>query len=807
VGNLFRLFTHGKGLILAGMMLVTALAFGQSGMLSGVVQDEQGEPLMGASVSIGGTTPPQISDQSGRFSFSNLRLGNHILKVTHVGYKEYAETVQLERQHTDIVVRLAAQSTLLDDVTITGKTETQQVREQAIRAVVVDTRAVAEQPATLAELMNRSPGIRIRQSGGLGNAMDVSINGFQGSAVQYFRDGIPLEYLGGGYGINNIPLQLLERTEIYKGVIPVSIGGDALGGAVNLVTARRSGTELTASYEIASFNTHIGNLSFYHADKKDRTFVGFDAFYNYADNDYKADVEVVNENANLVPATVSLFHNGYRHFFGEAYFGLKNMPWADEIKLSIAGYGILRESQHPALMTNPYGAVTLRNRGVVPSVRYKKSLLDDKLSLDQFVSYSMVTRNRTDTIRGTYDWYGNFTPRTGNGIGESPNPSLSDIDFTSAISRSNIAYRINDTHRLEANVVFNYSRRIGSDPYGFRFAGTDIDVLSKESIYQKTIAGLSWESSWLDDKLTNQLIGKYFHYKSRGINAFLANDTDLSRYTTITNDNWGVGNAIKYEIDKHSFIRASAELTNRLPREEELFGDNDTRAPNFNLQPERSLNVNLGYRYTATRYAVEIGTFYRKTRGMILLIPFMPPFSQYQNLDSIRGFGFDIDVSYHVFKNTALSGNMTWQDNRMVDIGTPLYKWITGTRLRNTPFFFANLGLAGKYSSVFHKNDLLKPYFHYNFIREFYLNHIPRDQEPQGFLGIFGKSGVNIKDLVPNQNLISAGFNYSFPSSNIVVGAEVKNLTNARLYDYFKVQRPGRSIHVKINYYIKSIKS
>ncbi|WP_374741607.1 TonB-dependent receptor domain-containing protein [Parapedobacter sp. 2B3] len=787
-------------------ILMAVYVHGQPGTLTGMVTDEQGNVLVGTSVTIGGAVSPQITDHAGRFAFANLPSGSYTLRVTHVGYAEYIETIRFDGRKTELTIRLSAQATILEGATVIGKTETQQIREQAIRAVVVDTRAVAEQPTTLAELMNRAPGIRIRQSGGLGNAVDVSVNGFQGNSVQYFRDGIPLEYLGGGYGINNVPLNLLERIEIYKGVIPVSLGGDALGGAVNLVTPKHTGTQFNASYEIASFNTHIGNLSFYHTDKENRIFLGIDAFYNYADNDYKADVEVVDENANLIPETVRLFHNGYKHHFGEGYFGLKNRTWADELKVSIAGYGMLRASQHPALMTNPYGAITLRNRGIVPSVRYRKAILENKLSFDQFVSYSMVTRNRTDTVRGTYDWYGEFTPRTTDDIGESPNPSLSDIDLSNVVSRTNIAYQVDNTNTIEANLVINYNQRIGSDPYGFRFAGTDIDILSRRAVYKKNIAGITWESKWLADKLTNQLSVKHFNFTSTGINAFLSNDTDLSKFTTATDHNWGVGNAIKYEINEHSILRASAELTNRLPNGDELFGNNDTRAPNFNLQPERSFNVNLGYRYASESYMVEVGTYYRKTKGMILLVPIQSPFSQYQNLDSIAGYGFDIDMTYRPTKFLTINANTTWQDNRMVDVGSTLYKWIEGTRLRNTPYFFANVGLTGHYSNVFTNHDLLKPYVNFNFIREFYLNYIPRDKEPQGFLGIFGKSAVPIKDLVPDQSLISVGVNYLLPVNNVSFGAEIKNLADAKLYDYYKVQRPGRSFHIKVNYYIKSIK-
>ncbi len=770
---------------------------GQPGTLTGMVTDEQGNVLVGASVTIGGAVSPQITDHAGRFAFANLPSGNYTLRVTHVGYAEYIETIRFDGRKTELTIRLSAQATILEGATVIGKTETQQIREQAIRAVVVDTRAVAEQPTTLAELMNRAPGIRIRQSGGLGNAVDVSVNGFQGNSVQYFRDGIPLEYLGGGYGINNVPINLLERAEVYKGVVPVSLGGDALGGAINLVTRQHIGSMLDISYEVASFNTHIANLSAYHHTRSG-WFVGFDAFYNYSDNDYNADVEVVNENANLVPATVPLFHNGYSHYFLETYAGVSNTSWTDELRFSVAHYNMDRESQHPALMTNPYGALTMHNKGWIPSLRYRKAF--GAFAVDQFISYSAVDRSRIDTVRGTYNWYGDFTPHTG--IGESPRPSLSAVDFNNIIARTNLGYRISESHSLNANIIINHNRRIGTDPYGLRFAGTDIDVLSKEAIYSKTIAGMSWESKWLDERLVNQLTAKFFRFNTRGINGFMANATDLDDYTTSENNNWGIGNAVKYTLGDRHLLRASVELTNRLPRENELFGDNDTRAPNFDLEPERSLNANFGYRYQSSQLTAEVGTFYRKTKGMILLVPVQPPFAQYQNLDSIRGYGVDIDLTYQIGQVLQLNTNATWQDNRMVDIGDGLYKWIEGTRLRNTPYFFANAAAVGNLGSVLSTNDKLKPYLHWNFIREFYLNHIPRDAEPDGFLGLFGQAKVPVTNVVPNQHLVSAGINYFFATQPISVAFEMKNIANSKLYDYYKIQRPGRSFHVKVNYHL-----
>lgn len=784
--------------MLSVLLLMSRFLLAQTADLAtGYVHNEDGIPLGDATVQVGNSGTTTLSN--GYFSLKNIAVGKHLLTVSAVGYTTFQDTIiKLAQENLALQIRLSKDDKVLQEVTVLGKSETQQVREQAIRAVVVDTRAVAEQPVTLSELMNRSPGIRIRQSGGLGNAIDVSINGFQGNAVQYFRDGIPLEYLGGGYGINNVPVNQLERVEVYKGVVPVSLGGDALGGAVNLVRSKNRGSSFQASYEIASFNTHIVNLSGYHSSKSKQWFAGIDAFYNYSDNDYKADVEVVDANSNLQTVTLPLFHNGYEHYFAEAYGGIRDVSWADRLQFGLALYSIDRESQHPARMTTPYGALKVYNTGVVPSAQYQKAF--GKLNIDQFVSYSHINRSRVDTIKGSFDWYGNFTERNGGTPGESPRPSHSDINFSNIINRTNLAYSINERHHVEANFVYNYITRLGEDPLGFRFDGTDIDVLTKEATYSKTIAGLMWESKWLNNKLTNQLMGKFFSFNTKGINAFMANDVDLEQYKTYSNSNWGIGHALKYQLSDYDFIRASWELTNRLPRENELFGDNDTRAPNFELKPERSFNINIGYRFQKDKLTAEVGSFYRKTDGMILLVPIQPPFAQYRNLDSIRGYGFDVDLSYMLTKNLQVTTNATWQDNRMVDISEGINAWMNGTRVRNTPYFFANASVLGNFGEIFRSGDQVKAYLHWNFIREFYLNHIPRENEPKGFLGLFGQASVPITNIVPNQHLLTAGFNYFLSKRPISFGFEVKNLADAKLYDYYKIQRPGRSFHFKISY-------
>lgn len=795
MGKHFLLFTH------LFIISITTQVYGQSAQLSGTVQNERGQALQGASVSIGDPFAPQVTDPSGKFSFSGIPIGNYTLKVSHVGYSGYTETVTVNNGSTTILIQLSPESRLLDDVIVTGKTETQQVREQAIRAVVVDTRVVAEQPTTLTELMNRSPGIRIRQSGGLGSQPDISMNGFQGRAVRYFKDGIPLSYLGTGYGIHNIPVNTLERIEVYKGVLPIPLGVDALGGAVNLVSRKLSGNQLGASYEIASFNTHRLSANA-HVDLNKGWYGGIDAFYNYSKNNYDAAVMVTDpETRNQTEQNVELFHNAYKGYYAEVHVGLGNRSWADDLRLSLARFDTERQQQHPALMTDPFGAILGKQSSFVPSLRYQARFLGDRLTIDQFIVANTLSFNLIDTARGYYDWFGHFTPVSGR-RGESSRPSLSDMDISQLTSRTYASWKFSDSQVLSLNYVYTHSKRQGEDPFGPRFSGTDIDVLSIPANYDKQVLGLDW-SATLGEGLQLSLMGKGYQYQSRGTESWANRPIGQDEETTVSKSYGGIGGALKYQYTPNTYVRFSTEYAYRLPESDELFGDAVWVVPNFSLNPERSLNFNLGYSTQRRIARYEINTFYRETKGLILLVPTIAPYAQYRNINNVRGYGVEGDVSIDITTYLQATANATWQSLRLFGYTVPQDLWLNGTRLQNTPYFFANAGLNTHFSPGSGNGNLMA-YLHYNFVREFYLQTIPQDAEPDGPLGLWGKAGVESAVIIPNQHLISGGVSYRFSATRYTIGAEVKNIANTRLYDYFRVQRAGRSFHLKLTYQLTS---
>src|SRR5688500_12128462 len=93
-------------------------------------------------------------------------------------------------------------------------------RESAEAVVVVETDQAARESADLGGVLARVQGVGVRRSGGLGSAARLSLAGLADDQVRTFLDGLPLELVGFTQGIANVPVNFVERIEVYRGVVP-----------------------------------------------------------------------------------------------------------------------------------------------------------------------------------------------------------------------------------------------------------------------------------------------------------------------------------------------------------------------------------------------------------------------------------------------------------------------------------------------------------------------------------------------------------------------------------------------------------
>lgn len=173
----------------------------------------------------------------------------------------------------------------ISEAVISVRKKQHERKEQGFSVNVVETQTAQYQQLQTTELLNRSVGVKIRQSGGMGTENAIYINGLSGNSIRLFIDGIPARNYGRSFSITSIPPSLIERIEVYKGTLPSELAEDALGGGINVVLKKDIQQRLSTSYSFGSFDTHQWDLNgAYLFSSGIGTQVS--AYYHCTDNNY-----------------------------------------------------------------------------------------------------------------------------------------------------------------------------------------------------------------------------------------------------------------------------------------------------------------------------------------------------------------------------------------------------------------------------------------------------------------------------------------------------------------------------------------
>ena len=152
---------------------------------------------------------------------------------------------------------------------------------------IIDARQPSARVVSVADLVEEQAGVHVRSRGGLGAFTSVSVRGSEATEVAIFIDGVPLNRAtSGAVDLASIPADGLERVEIYRGVPPIELGADAIGGAINLVTRRASapGSSVRAAVGGGSFGARSASVGWSASDGSLRHDVS--ASYRGADGDF-----------------------------------------------------------------------------------------------------------------------------------------------------------------------------------------------------------------------------------------------------------------------------------------------------------------------------------------------------------------------------------------------------------------------------------------------------------------------------------------------------------------------------------------
>ena len=204
-----------------------------------IVSANSGEHLPYATVAIKGTTIGCAADGTGHYKLNNLPLGEVTFVVSAIGYETVEmKYIALERRTEELNFKLQESAVSLDEVVVSA-TRNETNRRQTATVVNVASTKLFEGTASsnLSEAMNFQSGLRVENTCGNCGAPQLRINGLEGQYSQILLDSRAIfSSLAGVYGLDLMPVAMVERVEVIRGGGSALFGSNAIGGVVNIIT-------------------------------------------------------------------------------------------------------------------------------------------------------------------------------------------------------------------------------------------------------------------------------------------------------------------------------------------------------------------------------------------------------------------------------------------------------------------------------------------------------------------------------------------------------------------------------------------
>lgn len=760
-------------------------------ILSGKVTDSDGIPLPAVSVAIENTPIGTYTDDNGLYTLA-VPTGQYALVISSVGYQ--TEKRQLEiHQNLQINFPLKESSISLNSIEIYGKSLTQKAKEGVFAVNALDIKPIINSINNLNDLVNRTTGIKVRSEGGVGSDFDLSINGMSGNSVRYFLDGMPLDAKGSGISLANLPVNIIDRIEIYKGVVPASLGTDALGGAINIITKQEKNNYLDASYGLGSFHTHKTDLNGQIVERKTGLIFRPTLGINYSKNDYTMkDVEVWDEQQDkYLYANRKRFHDGYFSLLGQLEIGFANTAWADAFFVSGSYSKVNKELQTGSVQTVVYGMAEKQTDAWNISARYsKRDFLIKNLHLNASLSHTWDHSLTVDTAYRKYDWDGNYILSSRNEI-TGNRRSMRHYKRPMTLAHVNADYAFTSRHSINLDYALN---RTGNN----RFDDLDTDFVPSNDILAKHILGVSYHQSFYDNKWNNIFFIKDYvnHANIRQTDSGSTTGSNKVR-GSITKNYLGYGVGSRFILTPQWAIKASYERSIRLPIARELLGNGSTVYANVALEPESSHNFNLGF--FGTWHPSASHTLYYEANGFLrnvdnfiqMQVIEKEGLLQYKNVPAVHIKGLEGEIRYNWLNKLHITGNLSYQDARdqqkFKTDGKPSATY--NNRLPNRPWLFGSAEICYTFHNVILPESKLRLNCNYEWVHWYFLTW-----EAYG--------SYENKSRIPTQHICNAGLSYSWANDAYSLSIECSNFLDQTAYDNYKLQKPGRAFFAKFRLFI-----
>ena len=666
----------------------------------------------------------------------------------------------------------------LKEVVISAKSKERKLHESGLPVSIISVRQLQGTASSIDDVLARTAGITIRQTGGVGSSSRLSVRGLEGKRVGVYIDEQPIGELSDMISLNDVPIDMIDHIEVYKGIVPNKLGGNSMGGAVNIVVKEYPPFYLDGSYEVGSFHKRH--------DRGTGLTYGVGGGFTYSANDYEMSLP---QRQNLI---VRREHDHFRKILAGGSITADERWGFERAKLEFFLANTYRELQG---IVSPIDSAYNHNLSLGTTLLLKRRhFLLPGLDLDNELSGVYSYGGLRDRAASRRDWDGTPLPPTSPYGGE-----LQNLPSDGHNRSYYIADKLYMTYTLSGKQALSLSARLAAtvsrprDDYQRERmhyeASRPGDVLS-------LTLGLGHEIYAFGDRFLSSLTGKWYYYKTRGEQpSYFGSSTFVP--VSSTKGDFGISEALRYQLFRPLMVKGSVAWELRLPSSEELLGNGYLMLPSTALSPERSLSANLGLlfqsSYSYGRTEVEINGFYNDVRDMTRLVSAMGPALQYTNFGQMRSLGIEAEVKSDVTPWLYLYANATYQDlrdTRTLEPRSTRPNPTYGKRMPNIPYLLGNAGLELHWMDLFGfvRGANTRLLCDASYVHEYFYDfEVSRFQERR----------------IPSTISLDAGLEQSFGNGRWTVTAKVKNLLDRDLYSEYNQPLPGRSFSLKLRYLLK----
>lgn len=253
-----------------------------------------------------------VTGDDGHFRLKDVPAGKYTLKVQLMGYASQTKTVVVSNEYTvDLHFVMEKEDIMMDEVVVSANRNETNRRVAPVVVNVMNSKLFETVNSTdLAKSLSYQSGLRVENNCQNCGFPQVRINGLEGPYSQLLINSRPvMSALSGVYGLEQIPVSMIERVEVVRGGGSALFGANAVGGTINIITK----DPINNSFQVNSTMSNLGGKTweqYFGANaslvSKDRTYgVAFYQAYRNR-NPYDADGDGFSELGKLNMNTFGL---------------------------------------------------------------------------------------------------------------------------------------------------------------------------------------------------------------------------------------------------------------------------------------------------------------------------------------------------------------------------------------------------------------------------------------------------------------------------------------------------------------------